>query len=309
MATSVRLIRRYVWLIDTIRRAGHITLEEINQKWMEERSLRLEDEEEIPERTFHRHRQAIADIFGIDILCNRYNGNTYYIDNDKRLNEASFTSWLFNGLAIDNQLMGNREIASRIMFEETPGGSEFLSPVIEAMTKNRTIVISYRRFDNAEANEWGVYPLGLKQSGRRWYLLAIIGDKEKPSIFALDRMEKVSVTDNPSKPEKSFNLRGYFDEVMGINVDDDFDCEKVLLRVYGRQRAYIESLPLHKSQHLVAYTKSYSDYEYMLRPEYEFQHAILALGPNAEILSPQWLREEIKWLAEETAKRYPVSNR
>lgn len=41
MATSVRLIRRYVWLIDTIRRAGNITLEEINQKWMEERSPTL----------------------------------------------------------------------------------------------------------------------------------------------------------------------------------------------------------------------------------------------------------------------------
>ena len=62
MATSVRLIRRYVWLIETIRQARQITLEEINQKWMEERSLRLEDEKEIPERTFHRHRQAIADI-------------------------------------------------------------------------------------------------------------------------------------------------------------------------------------------------------------------------------------------------------
>ncbi|MDE6693701.1 MAG: WYL domain-containing protein, partial [Muribaculaceae bacterium] len=68
MATSVRLIRRYAWLIDTIRQAKCITLEEINRKWMEEKSLRLEDEGEIPERTFHRHRQAIADIFGIDIL-------------------------------------------------------------------------------------------------------------------------------------------------------------------------------------------------------------------------------------------------
>ena len=71
MATSVRLIRRYVWLVDTIRRAGNITLEEINQKWMEERTLRMENEEEIPERTFHRHRQAIADIFGIDIRSQR----------------------------------------------------------------------------------------------------------------------------------------------------------------------------------------------------------------------------------------------
>ncbi|MDE5902755.1 MAG: WYL domain-containing protein, partial [Muribaculaceae bacterium] len=38
--------------------------------------------------------------------------------------------------------------------------------------------------------------------------------------------------------------------------------------------------------------------------EYGFQRTILSLGSDAEILSPQWLREEIKWLAEEILKRY-----
>lgn len=101
-----------MWLIDTIRRSGHITLEEINWRWLEERSLRLEHEKEIPERTFHRHRLTIADIFGIDILCNRYNGNTYYIEDDAALRQQSFSAMLFYGLAIDNRLRENREIAN-----------------------------------------------------------------------------------------------------------------------------------------------------------------------------------------------------
>ena len=141
MATSVRLIRRYVWLVDTIRRAGHITLEEINQKWSEERTLRLDDEDELPERTFHRHRQAIADIFGTDILCNRYNGNTYFIENEEALNSPSFTSWLFNGLSIGNQLMDNRDVSDRIVFEDS-SCNDYLSLIIEAMTKNRYLTIS-----------------------------------------------------------------------------------------------------------------------------------------------------------------------
>ena len=143
MATSVRLIRRYVWLIDTIRRAGNITLEEINQKWKENRTLRFDKEDDLPERTFHRHRQAIADIFGIDILCNRYNGNAYYIENDEALKEPSFTSWMFNGLAIDNQLMDNKEINDRILFEETPGGMEYMPVVIQALSEKRRLLITY----------------------------------------------------------------------------------------------------------------------------------------------------------------------
>lgn len=106
------------------------------------------------------------------------------------------------------------------------------------------------------------------------------------------------------EPDKNINIQAYFDEVIGINVDDDYDCEKVKLRVYGRQRAYVEALPLHKSQRLVERTKEYTDYEFNLRPEYEFQHAILALGSSAEVMSPRWLRDEMKWLGEEIVKRY-----
>ena len=304
MATSVRLIRRYVWLVDTIRRAGNITLEEINQKWMEERTLRMENEEEIPERTFHRHRQAIADIFGIDILCNRYNGNTYYIENEDALNEPSFTSWLFNGLAIDNQLMGNRDVSDKIVFEETPGGNGFLSPIIEALAKNQKIALVYRRFSISESTESIVEPYGLKQSKQRWYLIAKIEGNDKPTIFSLDRIETLSLTGRSFTPDKSINVNTYFDEVIGVNIDDDFDCEKVWLRVYGRQRDYIDTLPLHKSQTIIARTKEYTDYQLTLRHEYEFQHAVLSLGSDAEIISPQWLRDEIQWLGAEILKRY-----
>lgn len=304
MATSVRLIRRYVWLIDTIRRAGNITLEEINQKWMEERSLRLESEGYIPERTFHRHRLAIADIFGIDIQCNRYNGNTYYIENEDALSEPTFTSWLFNGLAIDNQLLGNRDIVKRILFEEIPGGMDHMSPAIEALTKNRVIRISYRRFNFSEATERFVEPYGLKQSGRRWYLVGKIQGYDTLTVFGLDRIESLSISDITFEPDRSISLNEFFDEVIGVNVDNDYESVKVVIRVFDRQRPYVESLPLHRSQHLVAHTPDYSDYELILRPEYEFQREILRLGPDVEVLSPAWLRDEIKWLAEETARRY-----
>lgn len=77
-----------------------------------------------------------------------------------------------------------------------------------------------------------------------------------------------------------------------------------MLRVYGQQRYYIESLPLHKSQEVVSRGKGYIDLKLTLLPEYEFQRAVLALGPEAGVLSPAWLRDELRWLAEETAKRY-----
>lgn len=271
---------------------------------MKERTLRLQNEGEIPERTFHRHRQAIADIFGVDILCNRYDGNTYFIDNDDALKEPSFSSWLFNGMAIDNQLMGNKDISDRIIFEETPVGSEFLSPIIEAMTKNSFINIAYRRFRNSETGEREMKLYAIKQSGRRWYLLAGMSNSDVKVVYALDRVEGVRLTDKTFPPRKMIDVTTYFDDVIGVNVDDDYDYERVELRVYGGQRDYIDSLPLHNSQRIKVRFKGYTDCEFTLRPEYEFQRSILSLGPDAEVISPLWLRDELRWLAEETLRRY-----
>ena len=303
MATSVKLIRRYVWLIETIRRAGKISFEEINNKWLYS-SLQNGDEEALPERTFHRHREAISDIFGIEILCDRSNGNVYYIENEEELKKSSFSSNLFNGLALDNQLRDDRGVLGKIMFEDIPGGTEYLPPIVEAISKKLIVVIHYRSYNNPKVKDFLVEPYGLKQAGRRWYLISHIPGYENLTVFSLDRIKSIELTEEKFKYDKAWNLNAYFDEVIGVNLEEDYDCEDVRIRVYGHQRNYIESLPLHKSQKLVKQEKEYSEYSYKLRPEYEFQHEILKMGYNAEVLSPQWLRDEMKWHAEEIFKLY-----
>ena len=304
MATSVRLIRRYVWLIDTIRRAGNITLEEINQKWKENRTLRFDKEDDLPERTFHRHRQAIADIFDIDILCNRYNGNTYYIENDEVLNEPSFTSWLFNGLAIDNQLMDNKEINDRILFEETPGGMEYMPVVIQALSEKRRLLITYNSISHGNYTDKKIEPYFIKERLRRWYIVGRGEGHDNVEVFAFDRIEQLSLLGEKFEFDANIDPKTYFNEVVGILLDDEYDCERVVVRLYGKQAEYVNLLPLHKSQKTVSRGKNYIDFEYMLRPEWEFIHEVLRLGYEAEVLSPSWVREELKWQAQEIVKRY-----
>ena len=254
--------------------------------------------------TFNRHRDAIAELFDIEIGCNRYDGNKYYIKNEEALEKPSFTTWLFNGLSIDNQMIGNPEISERIVFEDTPGGNEFLTPIIESLSNQKIITIAYKRFNASESKEWFVEPTLIKQSNRRWYLIGRIKGCDDLTVFALDRIQKLDITDQSYTPENLKDIKTRLNDVVGVNIDDDYDCETVVLRVYGKQRAYIDSLPMHFSQRIKDTNKDFSDYEFTIRPEYEFQRAILSLGPDAEILSPQWLREEIKWLGSEILKRY-----
>ncbi|MCM1489767.1 MAG: WYL domain-containing protein, partial [Muribaculum sp.] len=240
---------------------------------------------------------------GVDIACDRAT-NTYYIKDDWELNQPSFTSWLFNGLALDNQLMTHEGIKNRIMFEDTPGGCQYLSVIVEAMSTNRVLSMTYQSYNRPELTEWLIEPWGLKQYRRRWYLIGNKYGEDTPLTFALDRIVNIEISDKIFEPNNCENLNELFTEVVGVFVDPDLDVEEVIVRVYGKQRNYFEGTPLHLSQKLINRTEEYSDYSFRLRPEYEFQHEILRLGPDAEVLSPQWLRDDMQWYANEILERY-----
>ena len=50
---------RYIWLVDTIRRAKYITFKELSDKW--QRSSLNERGEPLPERTFFNHCKEILE--------------------------------------------------------------------------------------------------------------------------------------------------------------------------------------------------------------------------------------------------------
>jgi hypothetical protein len=69
-----------------IYRYGRISFEEINERW--QRSSLNEEEEELPLRTFHNHREAIEEMFGVVIDCDKRGGYKYYIDNSDEMEKG-----------------------------------------------------------------------------------------------------------------------------------------------------------------------------------------------------------------------------
>ncbi len=64
MAEKSRVYQRYQWLIDLIQRSGGITFEEIDKAWRRS-SMNANPYSPLSERTFHRHKNDIEEIFGI----------------------------------------------------------------------------------------------------------------------------------------------------------------------------------------------------------------------------------------------------
>ena len=126
------LIRKYIWLIDTVNQAGStgITFKDIRSKW--ERNDLLSGGIQYPKRSFHNHVTAIRELFGIEITCNK-NTNSYYIANSRELKDSSgFKGWLLDALSLNNQLEESSQLKDRILLEENPSGRELLPTILEA---------------------------------------------------------------------------------------------------------------------------------------------------------------------------------
>ena len=60
------LLNKYVWLVETIYKAGNITFEELNEKWLDND---ISEGVELALRTFHKWRIAAEEMFGLIIEC------------------------------------------------------------------------------------------------------------------------------------------------------------------------------------------------------------------------------------------------
>ena len=132
--TTYTKFKEYIWLVNTIYHAKAITLADINKRWLE-----TEMSEGVPlsRTTFHRHRIAIEEMFGLFIECDKKNGNRYYIGNAHVLNEDSIQNWILSTLSVGNLVVESQSLSHRILLENVPSGGENLKTVIKAMKENR----------------------------------------------------------------------------------------------------------------------------------------------------------------------------
>ena len=101
------IFREYIWLVNTIHKFRRISLEELNREW-----LRTDMSEGLPmaRSTFNRHKNAIEEIFGIYIECDRTDGYKYYIGNADVLEENTIQNWMLSTISVNNILAESKSI-------------------------------------------------------------------------------------------------------------------------------------------------------------------------------------------------------
>ena len=308
--TTPALFKEYIWLVNTIHHAGRISLSDINKRW---KRTEMSGGVELARTTFNRHKDAIEDIFGIYIDCDRRDGYRYHIGNKDALREDTVQNWMLSTLTVNNIIGDTLSLQHRIVLENIPSDGEYLELVIKAMKEGKRISITYRRYQSAEAKTFTLSPYCIKLFRQRWYLLAKFDDGGF-AIFSFDRIEDITPTDEPFTIEEGFSATKFFSECFGVVIGDGTPAERIVLRAFGREKYYLRDLPLHHTQkELKPRTPEerqrqaehdYADFEFLLRPTADFKGQIMSRGAWLQVLEPEWLAHEICQWHEDALKKY-----
>ena len=316
---SKNLFREYIWLVNTIWKARKISLADINSRWME---VSFSDGKEMARSTFNRHKDAIEDMFGILIKCDVNDGYKYYIDNSHVLHEDSVQRWMLSTLTVSNVVAESMSLQDRIMLEPVPTDDELFNTLVEAMKKGVRVNIGYKKYEENQSKRYTFAPYCVKLFKRRWYVLAQFereaeGD-ERPMqriglpkgyveyyrMFSFDRILDIQLTDEKFTIDPDFSAEDYFRDYYGAYISDTVKKERVVIRAFGKERFYLNDLPIHESQSKVGEGDNYVDYAMMLCPTSDFCAHLLSRSNQVQVLQPQWLVDRIKQMHTEALERY-----
>ena len=299
-------LKKCLYLINLLERKGAMTLKEINDSY-EYSSLY---DGEINPRTFARYKDFISENFPCYIEFNQRTGK-YELYRHKALygEDDSLYDYLLSAYHIEGMSELALKHREKIMLSEAPTGVENVQIILEAIDKKKGIECDYFSFNKKTVKRHLLIPYFLRTWEQRWYLVAEPDNHHHGlSIFALERIDNIRLTEEKMLPSKEISVEDYFDGSFGANHSDDQKPEKLRIKVFDTQADYIRALPIHESQTEVEATDDWCIFEYRVVPCYNLYQKLLWYREKIEVLEPAYIRDEMKKVLQLMMENYTRDN-
>lgn len=286
------LIDKYIWLVQTFVDAGRggLSLSEIARRWTSRYGG-----EDYPRRSFNNHREAIAQVFGIEIACNR-STNRYYIDaGASAVDKRQSVDWLINTFTVNSLLsLGKERLSGRVAVEDIPSGHKYLVPVMQAMLDNAVVELTYKKYMSEGESVRHVRPYAVKEHAKRWYIVGFCDEAGDIRVYAMDRILSLAPTEERFRMPRDFDVDEMFEASYGIYPPEDEPPVLVTIRTTPREAAYLKDLPIHPSQQYLGEDEDgRSRFYFRVIPNRDLVMELCKRGSGLEVLSPDSLRKQV----------------
>lgn len=303
-------LKECIWLINLLIDRDDATYDTIKEKW-DQRFCG----EPLYKEKLRRRKMSIESMFDIHIECHPDDYHYYLAPHDKRVLQSGAREWIMGSIIAGEWLTANSKHFDKIALEDVPTGQRHLAEIFQSIDSRRQLFVRYHKFTEEGHHEYNLCPYGIKLFMQRWYLVAL-SPKGDIRTYGIDRIKECALTDIPYDIPADFTLKDHFADYYGIYHDETLPLTEVTLRTYGITHHYLETLPLHPSQEVTARgpipegakDPTYVDFRYTIRPTYDFRQKLFMIHEDTEVLSPQWLRDEMRGKLRRTLARYDATH-
>lgn len=295
---------QHEWIIRKLSSRKY-SLEELVTAWKQEKNKSRST------RTIQRWISDVQKNHNILIICDN---NEYYIADKGNFKKYDTEKWIAYSTKINDLIIEHNDIQDKILIDNIPSENQYLEEVLNAISSQLVIKISYTKYSsddsrNLENKQYTLHPYCVKRFENRWYVIGLVVKKagkdcHQIQTFSLDMINKLNLQKKKFKQNPNFNASKYFENVYGITTGDNGILTEIKIRTTSKRANYLHKLPLHPSQKEVGESNSYNVFQYKLKPARDFYQALLHLGPDVEVLSPEPVRNEMKKLIQGMAEKY-----
>lgn len=294
-------IRRYLVFLELLKESEDLVTADQIKAGLKKEGLNFSTS------SLNRDYQFLADI-GFKIHNVKTKGYKLDIENTE---EFSFLTNLFKRIAFSNLL--NKSITLEndnhkyLSLDETSlvKNFQYFDVILEAIKNRKEISFQHTSFYHTERKtpkSHSVKPHLLKEYQNRWY---VVGETDAGfRVFGLDRIEGLQVLDNKPFKNKTEEANEKLFHTVGLNFTDH-EPVRIVLRFQTRQKPYLESLKLHRSQEELAEgMEGFYTIKLFVSYNFELKQQLLKYGSLVEVLEPAFVREDIKKELEKALSAY-----
>ena len=194
-----------------------------------------------------------------------------------------------------------------VEFQENPylKGLKLFKDVFNAIRNQRVVELEYQSFKRDLPITYFFHPYFLKEYNSRWFAIGKSEGFAQYSVFALDRICKITQT-NRQADHDEYDFSEHFEDVIGVSVPGGCDPERICLQIHKSSWPYIETKPIHGSQKRwrEGDEGDFTGIELSVHINYELIANILYRGSAIRVVSPESLRDRIKTEAEKMLGYY-----
>jgi predicted DNA-binding transcriptional regulator YafY len=182
-------------------------------------------------------------------------------------------------------------------------GQQWVSTIYDSIKSKEALQVKYQPFEK-EGYVVIISPYILKEYNNRWFLIGQDHKREQITNLSLDRIKEVTKSLQPFHVSDIFKITDYLKDIIGVSKEPSKVKETITIKVYGKQRNYIKTKPIHISQQILEESDESMMIAIEVIPNFEMEAVILGFGEHVEVIGPEWLREKVGKRCEGMVGRY-----